>query len=221
MVPATPGWAIQRPFSISDTPMHRHPHASHSKAESYHDEQPSALPFRPAASLLCRNSRFRGAPPPAPPELTPSRGAARAGPVPEPKGPDSWAAQSQPGSKSTRSNSACGGPRRRDQGCEARHEFKGAEEQTGPPILGGLAQLVGDCLLVDGRQPARGEGRAGAVASQPLEGVSVPGIDAHRGIQGEATFVTPLEHVLDGAGTQPAVALEVSPAVSAAPGSQW
>jgi len=30
---------------------------------------------------------------------------------------------------------------------EARHEFQGVEQQTGPPVMGGLAQFVGDGAL--------------------------------------------------------------------------
>ncbi len=84
--------------------------------------------------------------------------------------------------------------RRRDQGDEVVYELQRGEGQRGAPIASGLGQAGDDPLIVDLFDALKGEGRACAVAQQPLQSGPVVAGDAHRSVERKPA-VLPGQHV--------------------------
>jgi len=83
----------------------------------------------------------------------------------------------------------------RHQGGDAVEQLQRGEDQrrTGPGRTG-LAALVAKVLAIEFAEPFHGEWRAGAVTQQPLAPRAISGLDAYRGVDGEATVVFPMRH---------------------------
>jgi hypothetical protein len=129
-------------------------------------------------------------------------------------------------------------PGRRDQAGEGIEELERREDEEGAAVGGGASGLVEDPANAHGvgrprrgaglerfgvagsgwpaacsrfgldTETVEGEGRAGAVADEPLAAGAVGAVDADGGVEAEAAGPLPGEHVVDGVLIEEAAALE-------------
>jgi len=86
--------------------------------------------------------------------------------------------------------------RRRHQRGEAVEQLERGQALRATATGARFRRLVDEVLAVALAQPVQGERWAGAVAQQPQAPGAVGGLDAHRGVDGEAAAMLPLPHRL-------------------------
>ena len=78
-----------------------------------------------------------------------------------------------------------------DQGDEALEEGEGVEDEGPRAVAPGAAEGPLDPAVPADLEAAPGEGWAGDVANEALEAISVVGLDAGGGVEGEACLFAP------------------------------
>jgi hypothetical protein len=98
--------------------------------------------------------------------------------------------------------------RRRHQGGEAVEQLERGQELRATADGAPFRVVVDEALTVELAQPVQGGRWPGTVPQQPLAPGAVGGLDAHRGVDGEAAAMLPLPHRLRAIGWQQAAAHE-------------
>jgi hypothetical protein len=84
--------------------------------------------------------------------------------------------------------------RRGEEGDEAVEQLQGGEDDDGAPLGIGRRQGVDDGLGVEEAETTDGEGGAGGMTGEALEGQAVPPFHPQGSVEGEAAVIIPAGH---------------------------